>query len=457
MTARRAGLLAILVGVIGFHLWAASVTIRHSNQDFTASDQGAEMWLASLARADALPQRTDGVRHPLWSWIARNIHCDDQAAFFARGKWLNTALCCAFLAGLGLVASPKLGLLATANLLLLCSLGLLLVRGTYFQPEPIYYILSFGAAVLAWRILRGGAGWGDFLAFGVTCGLAYLAKPSLAPFLLAFAGACAVRLALRARETLVRLGPGLVLAGVIFAVIITPLGLFSKNAFGKPFFNYTQFWMWMDDFETEAWPFQDKYPGGRELANLPPSDKPSAAWYFQRHSPSDAGRRLLTGTGEVVVRFLFPEKKVPARALFWRGDGRKWEQPLAHRGIWLLVLIALCAVLAPFAAGPLRAKLREPGFLGGLAFVVFLAGIYAFLYGWYVPIGRGDRFMGSLWIPLVFLACWGAAWLRERSAPCDLSGRIHTSVHGLLLASLLIQAAGIAWLFGHGIFLITKN
>ena len=113
------------------------------------------MWLAVTARDDLVPQRTDGVRHPLWSWIARVAYTEDKQVFFERGKWLNTLLCVAFLCGLGIAVARWLDPLATANLLLLSSLGILVVRGTYFQPEPLYYILFFLAVVLGWRILRG--------------------------------------------------------------------------------------------------------------------------------------------------------------------------------------------------------------------------------------------------------------------------------------------------------------
>ncbi|HEY5813517.1 MAG TPA: hypothetical protein VIT23_12795, partial [Terrimicrobiaceae bacterium] len=166
------------------------MTIRHSNQDPVASDQGAEMWLAATAQEDFLPQRTDGVRHPLWSWIVRFLYTEDKGAFFERGKWLNTIICIAFLCGLGIAVAPWLDALAAANLLLLSSLGILLVRGTYFQPEPTYYILLFLAIILAWKILRGASFW-IYMVFGITCGLAYLAKPSLAPFLIVFSGAIA--------------------------------------------------------------------------------------------------------------------------------------------------------------------------------------------------------------------------------------------------------------------------
>ena len=179
--------------VVAIHLIAAAVTIRRSNQDPVASDQGAEMWLAATSRDDLFPQRTDGVRHPLWSWIARFVYTEDNEAFFERGKWLNAALSIAFLCALGISVARWLDPLAIANLLLLISLGILLVRATYFQPEPLYYILFFFAGLLAWKILRGGAPLWLHALFGLLCGLAYLSKPSLAPFLVVFGAAMILR------------------------------------------------------------------------------------------------------------------------------------------------------------------------------------------------------------------------------------------------------------------------
>lgn len=449
------GLAIILPIVLAIHLLAAAVTIRNSNQDSTASDQGAEMWLANLAREDALPQRTDGVRHPLWSWTVRHLYTEDAAAFFTRGKWLNTVICVLFLAGLGVAASRWLDPLALANLLLLASLGILLVRGTYFQPEPIYYIFSFLAIVLGWRLLGGGALW-QWAVFGVICGLAYLSKPSLAPFLMVYCAAFAFRwvLAWKSGERNFWVNAsGLVLALGILAVMLVPLAIFSASHFGKPLFSYTKYWMWMDDFEKEAWPFQDKYPGGRELKTLPPEETPSPGWYFRRHTAGDAFARLAEGMQGVTVRFFFPEPKLKAGNFFWRKDSKKWEQPLSHRGIYLFALAALVIGLAVASRETLRGLVKSPDAWARADFALMLAGIYIGLYGWYWPIGKGDRFMGSLWIPCVFLLVWLAWSLRERL----WHGRVYLAVNAAVLVSVLLQVAAMFWKFQHGIFLVTKN
>jgi hypothetical protein len=446
--------------VLAVHLISAAVTIRHSNQDPVASDQGAEMWLAATARDDLFPQRSDGVRHPLWSWIARSVYTEDKTSFFARGKWLNTSLCVIFLAGLALVVARWLDPLATANLLSLSSLGVLLVRGTYFQPEPLYYILFFSAIILAWRILQGGPFW-LYSSFGIVCGLAFLSKPSLLPFLIVFCFAFCLRaiLTLRYEDTEWRVSrnvAGMALAFALIGLMAVPLALFTEKYFGSPLFNYTKYWMWMDDFMTEAWPFQDKYPGKVQLEQLPEEEKPSPTLYFKRHNVEDAINRLASGTWEVFSRFFFPEPKLKWSEFFWRSWEKKWEQPLAHRGIYLILLAGLCAFLAVNYRSAIRDLLRRPENIAGSCFAVGLGVIYPLLYGWYWPIGRGDRFMGSLWIPAVFALTWLAFKLRSR-AESNLGDNIYLTVHGVILISLASQVVGILWRFSAGIYLVTRN
>ncbi|MEX1119820.1 MAG: hypothetical protein WEB60_13620 [Terrimicrobiaceae bacterium] len=479
----------VLVLVCGIHLLAAAFTIDRSNQDSVASDQGAEMWLASLAREDAFPQTTDGVRHPLFSWLAQKTFSEDKALFFARGKWFNTILVVGFLCVFGLTVHRWLGPLATTNLLLLSSLGILLVRGTYFQPEPLFYLLFFACLVMAWEILAG-ATWKIYPLFGITCGLAYLAKPSLLPFLVAFAFAVGVKIfatlclskppardgaipkkirrtALekpvppRQRAGLSDILPdtaqvaGALLGILAFAVIIAPLGFYSQKHFGKPFFSYPQYWMWMDDFKSEAWPWQDKHPGRAQLEAIPPGELPSMTWYFERHTPAEALTRLTDGTTLVLTKFFFPESKRPASAFFWKSHQPKkpWEQPLVHRGLYLIALGLLLAALVFLAR-----KSLPPLSATHVAIATFLLACffgYAKLYGWYWPIGRGDRFMGSLWIPTVFLLIAGCAFLRPLAG--QLSHRLYLGTHALILLSLLLQAASLLNFFFQGGSLVTRN
>lgn len=461
LTCRWPFLVVILAAVLGIHFFAASITIRNSNQDSNASDQGAEMWLAQTSREDIYPQRTDGVRHPLFSWIARATVVDDHAEFFARGKWLNTALCLAFLTVLGIAAARFLDPLALANLLFLSSLGILLVRGAYFQPEPLYYIAFFASALLAWRILRDPDPeiW-HYAVFGILLGIAFLSKPSLAPFLVVFCGALALRIVIdrfTGEPGIPWRIPGVLGAFLILAAMITPLGIFSYKHFGKPFFNYPKIWMWMDDFDTEAWPWQTKYPGRTQLEALTRDQIPSASNYFKKHTAADASKRLFDGIDQVKTRFLFPESKLRWHAFLWKTGEKRWEQPLAHRGIYLIALAALVVILAAFSWRDLPSWFTKSENISCAALVIGTAIIYLSLYGWYWPIGRGDRFMGSLWIPSVFLLVAQASNLLKSPRVGILGERLYLAAHAVILLSLILQSASLLWLLTHGVYLTTRN
>lgn len=454
-------LLLTLPVVLGVYLYLAGVVIRTSNQDLTASDQGAEIAMAKGAKDDWFPRQTDGVRHPLWSWTARLVSAPDDNRFFANGKWLNTTLCMVFLAVMAVAITRVFDVLAAITWTSLAGLGLLVVRGTYFQPEPLYYILSFAAMILGWWILRGARAW-MYPVFGVVCGLAYLAKPSLLPFLLVFGAAVAVRTILSWRRADVTWKPAWVLGGLlgsaaIMAAMLVPLAVFSRDHFGKPLFNYTKYWMWMDDFMTEAWPWQDRYPGRAQLDQLPENERPSLGRYLQRHGVSGLGRRLAGGTKEVAARFFFPEPKMSWKAVFWKGGREarnKWGHPVTHRGIYLFALGALVAVLAVLSAREVAAALGQPGNAAALFYVLGLAGFYTLLYGWYYPIGRGDRFMGSLWMPALFFLIACAHRMRGRRPGAE---KIYLAVHGAILLSLALQALNAIVLFQQEIFLRTRN
>jgi ABC-type Fe3+ transport system permease subunit len=75
-----------------------------------------------------------------------------------------------------------------------------------------------------------------------------LAKPSFEPFLLAFGATFAFRAALPLfcdRKNWPPLKNSLLLAvGLgLMALIVLPLGRYSKEAYGKAFFAYPRFWM----------------------------------------------------------------------------------------------------------------------------------------------------------------------------------------------------------------------
>jgi hypothetical protein len=193
-----------------------------------------------------------------------------------------------------------------------------------------------------------------------------------------------------------------------------------------------------------------------QLEELPKTERPSLSWYLQRHGFGDAAGRLSAGAWQVLVRFFFPEAKLPPSGFVWRPPAKKWEQPLAHRGIYLFLLAGLCGLLIASSRLRLRESMKRPGNFACVVLAAMLGIVYVLLYGWYWPIGRGDRFMGSLWIPCVFGLCWLAFELRRRAAS-RFGDAAYLGVPGLVLALLVLQIVGILWRFSHGIYLVTRN
>ena len=101
-------------------------------------------------------------------------------------------------------------------------------------------------------------------------------------------------------------------------------------------------------------------------------------------------------------------------------------------------------------------RLKRPGNVSCLVFALLLAVLYSLLYGWYWPIGRGDRFMGSLWIPAVFLLVW-AAWTLRKYTDGWLGDHAYLATHLFILASIALQVGGDVWRFSAGFYLVTRN
>jgi hypothetical protein len=101
----------------------------------------------------------------------------------------------------------------------------------------------------------------------------------------------------------------------------------------------------------------------------------------------------------------------------------------------------------PPAAGPGRAHQPAPpvpinwaGPAGQFFFVAGTCVASVLAYGWYSPIGRGDRFMITLYLPLVFTFIWAAERRLARFDRQFNAFRLrwgHAGMHALLLAALL--------------------
>jgi hypothetical protein len=405
---------------------------------------------------DLLPHRTDGVVNPLWPWVAawftdpgHRLTEADMAdpgvseatrALFERGRWFHVFMTLAFLTVLGIAACRIFSLPAACNLVLLGGLGALLPRAAYFQPEPLYFVLFFLTWVACVSALKHNSLW-IYGVIGVLGGLAYLAKGSVSPLLGVFVGVSSLRCvweifaARRRGFTLTSANlwhwrnhlVGLVVLVAAHFMTVAPRLKDAYEKFGEPFFSYPGCWMWMDTY-AEAYEWMGRHNTRDKLAEVLPSERPSLPNYLRTHAREEIAARLWNGTfgpknretGVVgrVPEFFWPQQtKLIKNLEKWSG----WRGILEWRGLYLAWLgLILAGLLAAAAAAP---KAQHAGHLifrhGSGTIVLFVLGnfaVYSLAYGFYAPIARGsgDRFMLSLYLPLVFSFIWGAESIVRR-------------------------------------------
>lgn len=463
------------------YLWLAGLLLaqtNHTDRDLLGGDQKNNLKLALQTRADLrpdfaagiseplknmLPRRTDGVVNPLWPWTAAWLADPDHAlsgdaevtaqdrALFERGRRFNVGLTLGFLLVTGLALARVFSLPALLSTLLLMGLGGFLPRAVYFQPEPLYFVfftLTWVACLFA--LLRNTL-W-IYALIGLFSGLAWLAKGSVHPLLAVFIAVSSLRWLwgwLLARWPAQEGGTtlwvrrnhlfGLALLGFIHLMTISPRLAYAQQRFGDPFHSYPAYWMWFDRFE-DCYAWMGRYNSRAALESLSEDERPSLRLYLQTHTGRQALERLWNGV-QVKLADLF----APGVTRQSSRQPKPWKGVLERRG-WHLGGMAL--ICAGMAAGSVALRRRDPlmprAHPESASVVLFVAGslvAYTLAYGWYTPIGRGDRFMLSLYAPLVLSLAWAGESLRRRLA----RGKAPRLVFTLHHAAHLLLAAAIAW------------
>ena len=467
----RLGFAVFLVLFNGLYFFLATELFYQTNLDRTSHDQEHNIVMAdrTLERERAepdpkagitasmwrkLPHLTDGVVNPLWPWIAARFQSEDHETFFQRGKWFNIVMVAVFLNLLGLVCARVFSIPGAINLVLVGALGAFLTRAVHFQPESIYYILFFATWICCLALMRHNELW-LYALLGLFSGLAYLAKSSVQPLLLVFLGVTALRFVVevlrrrRGKTPDTRWHPqnhfiGMAVLVMTFLMVTGPRLSFANERYGAPFHSYTSYWLWMDRFE-DCYQFMADHGTKDSLRNITAENKPSMSTYAKTHTGEEAWERMQNGVETVVSGMLYPEKTRQNKE-----HDREWKHLAPDRGKYLLALLIITGVMAGclwWASRQADAKdLRVQPWSGGWM-LVFAAGafvLYAIAYGFYVPIGKGDRFMLSLYLPLAVSFVWVAERLRRqamRIRHTRWAGWLYAAMHVALTIVVLMRVA----------------
>jgi len=470
--------LLLLAGYGCIHLLLGDQLIKQTNftdKDILGADQKHNLKVTLQTRPDLspdvsqgiseplkkwFPHRTDGVINPLWPWVAAWLADPDHALseptevteqdrrLFHRGRWFNVGLTCGFVLLIGVGLARVFSLPAMLNAVLLMGLGAFLPRAVYYQPEPLYFIFFTLTWITCLFALLRNSLW-IYALIGLFSGIAYLAKGSVQPLLLVFIGVSTLRwlwgwiLAHWPGPTgtslWVRRNHLFGLGLLLFVHLMTcgPRLSHSYERFGDPFHSYPGYWMWFDDFE-ECYAWMNQYSSRAALDALPKSERPSFANYAKTHSNEQMLARLGDG-----VKVKLADLLAPGTTKQSKKNPKPWKGLFEHRGWYLggVLLIALGVMVVSVCVGKKRCgrALMHPESASVMLFVFGALCVYTLAYGWYTPIGRGDRFMLSLYAPLVLSLMWASESLmrraRRRQAPRALF-IAYQSAQWLLFAAL---------------------
>jgi hypothetical protein len=452
--------LAAVALFVPAYFYLGNELVRQTNLDMMASDQAANIWLARESTSDVFPLRSSYIQ-PLWPWVSTFVMEADDQDYFVRGKWLNLALGCAvsiliFVLGAACVA-PVPGYMMGW----VAGFAVFLQRSHFFHPEPLLYAFFAGAVALMVLSLRANRWW-YYLGWGACLGFAYLAKASVTPLLAVYAGATFVLLLARwgwlpawlvaggadGKEwTLGRHVIRFVAGVAVFAAVIAPNALFKLRVHDDAFFSPTKYWMWCDDWDTEAYLLHQRIWTAESRAEFAPGELPTLGNYLRKRGWGHAAMRLADGTWLTIENFLLPGRSlIPAVFVFSqkgntdRGEpGRIWRFVMPARGLYIVMLALVAGFL--FVDRSRRYGLplyRTPCGLASCAYVVAMALLYALAFGWYAVIGRGERFGLMLYLPLL-VAVTCAGWLMARASTQRLPRLVFAAGICIVLAHAMIQ------------------
>ena len=453
-----------LLGAVYFSL--AGRMVEQINLDLEAYDQGANILLAQQSASDWYPHRSSYVQ-PLWPWVSRVVMAEDMGEYFTRGRWLNLTLGYVLTVLVSVLAAWWMAPVPGLVVGWLTGIGVMLQRAHFFHPEPLLYGL-FGATLVFMALTLWRSRWVYYAGWGLCFGLAYLAKASTGPLLAVYAGATVVLLLARAGWcpgwlvargsdggwSLGRHVAGSLLAMAIAAAIIAPNAVFKHRVHGDAFHQLPNYWMWCDDFDTEAASISPRLETAEGRASFAPGELPSAANYVRRHGWAHMWQRFGEGFVFMTERFVVPVRQVN-RALTGdlqsgredRGEAAKvWRYTMPARGLYLCWLAGLAAVLLGWRTwqkGP--PVFRSAAGLSVTALITATVLLYLAASGWYAVIGRGERFTLVLYLPLLLFASWGA-WSLARGSEERWVRIFYVVAVSAVLGHALLQTV---WLLRH--------
>lgn len=389
------------------YLYGSSQQLANINNRNYWVDQDAYINYARRLAESNYTYIGDFNRMPLYPYLVSFLYEDglSENEYFERAKIFNIGWSVVLLILLMGVLAASFDNLPALNLWLLAAFMIYIFKSAYIQVELTFYTFYFFAFILMLKLLVRPS-WKLAFVTGVWLGVCHLTKNSVLPgisLLTAFLilKNLTPRSPLRTQRGEEIQSPppapphqverGVKQIGVIALLVVTFLAVIfpyirtAKNTFGHYFYNVnTTFYIWYDSWE-EAEAGVRLHGDYYQWPDMPADEIPSPQKYLREHSLEQIARRFIYGFYVSAQRHTYSG-----------GYGYIWYL-LAYIGmaLWLVR-----RTLKSEQRMALLQKMREFRVL--LLFLATFFTAYLFLFAFYVEIHPGQRFMLTLFLPVMY-------------------------------------------------------
>lgn len=420
------GCLGSILAVLIF-IWGAQQQANNVNTDINATDQSAYIDYAKNMAQTNWQFIGGRNRMPLYPSLMSLFYKDGMSddRFFARGKQVGIGIGLICLGAVFFLFCQKVHRFDSLVATLIAAFTVFAYKAPYFQAEIIYYTISLALFYLLHKFIAEPTHKTAILA-GVIGGLGHLTKASVMPALALAVGLAFLQIipdfwqkwhgeekeqAFFITTVWKKFANILLLVGC-FVLVIFPYIHTSKERFGRYFYNVNStFYIWYDSW-AEATQGTKAHGDRIGWPDMPPEEIPSLQKYVRDHTNQQIVNRFITGYQTIYTKVT-----------------------RSYGYIWFL-LAYLLLTLGLIVQNP---NLLTAASLWQSLFIVGYFVGHSLLYAWYAPIASGNRFILSLFLPILLLFGSFLSAARTQDAKFRiLKWRISASAVSPIMLALLV-------------------
>ncbi len=367
-------LLLILVLYSGLSLHHASI----ANTNYTLADQSAFFNYAKNFHDLGLDFESGRNRMPLYPFILNIFYSDDIETLAHRAQWFNCLFTSAFFLVLFPWLTRRLGYLESLCFITILLSTIFIYASAYMKCENLFFLIHFITVIYSAELLFNKRIHSLFI-LGILFSVGYFLKASMVLMIGLWTSASLVLFFKNLKNTPFSKKDFCFcfLPFITFFCIASPYLLENKKLYGTYFYNISSaHCFWMESWN-EVCNYIAKNGSLSELAKQNTPNLPSAQLYFSTHSFNEMFLKLFLGAKRVIRGYI-------------------QEPSFKHILFWSCSTLLLVFHWIKMSFNPIQ-------FFKKNSFLILYLCIGFSATSWFIPIGRGNRFIINYMIPFLFL------------------------------------------------------